>query len=80
MNSLLLKITKRVRIVAKSSDTWEAGFLDALVLMQIEVDKFLVLKYNDSRTCDNLLDLRLSIDDLKGLILNETVGMDQVPS
>lgn len=50
--------------MSESVDFWE-GYETALNLMKIEVDKILSRCYNDRRTQNDLLDVKVCINDLR---------------
>lgn len=50
--------------MVENSDFWN-GFLEALVLVDQQVDIFLATGYNETRTHDELLDLKCKINELR---------------
>lgn len=52
--------------MSQSQDDFWEGYRTALILMNVELDKFFVTGYNarDSRARDDILDLKLKIKEL----------------
>lgn len=63
--------------MSESADFWE-GFEAALNLMGIELDKVLAACYNERRTQNDLLDVKVSIKTLREMMPHgeETLAVD----